>query len=63
MDYTDTMIRDRIVFGTTEHSARKHLFREKGVTLPGAVETIRTSEQELTKMGHELESAVHLVRK
>lgn len=64
LDYTDTMIRDRIVFGTTETSARKRLFREKEVTLGRAVETIRTSEraeEELKKMGHE--SEVHAVRR
>eukprot|EP00918_Siedleckia_nematoides_P081995 GHVU01179742.1.p1 GENE.GHVU01179742.1~~GHVU01179742.1.p1 ORF type:complete len:198 (-),score=22.95 GHVU01179742.1:81-674(-) len=64
LDYTDTMIRDRVVFGTTETSARKRLFREKEVTLGRAVETIRTlerAEEELKKMGHDCE--VYAVRK
>ena len=53
---TDIMIRDRIVFGMTDSSARKRLFIEKQVTLKQAVQTIQTSERaddEFKRMGHE----------
>ena len=65
---TDSMLRDRVVLGTKDKAARSRMFREKAVSLSGAIDTLRTSEiaaHQIRSIEKETryEDAVHFSRK